>query len=165
MTKKGSSAQLSALEPYLRRNTKMDNFLSNLFSETNHIADLYIQLNHGSTHKVETTFLNGNKTERLRDYKLIEFYAFIKEVEKYVVFLLNNGEKIRKISIKKNNLDLFEFYIIFINSYKELAEYKIFAEEDSLYDKVKRLLDNLVNFMSFVQVNLKKKYVNEETKR
>ena len=52
-----------------------------------------------------------------------------------------------------------------MKSDKELAEYKIFAEEDSLYDKVERLLDNLVNFMSFVQVNLKKKYVNEETKR
>ena len=143
----------------------MDDFLSNLFSETNRISNLHIQLNHGGGHKIDTVLPNGNKNYCLRSYKFSDFYDFLKEVEKYTAFLVNNENKIRKISIDKHNLNLFGSYVIFINSYKELAEYQIFAGGNSFYNKVERLMDNLVDFIFYIQMHLKNQYMNEVAKQ
>ena len=51
----------------------MNDFLSNLFSETNNLYNHYIQLNHGANHKVESTDANGNKVKHLRGYNLLDF--------------------------------------------------------------------------------------------
>jgi len=140
----------------------MNNFLSNLFSETNDLYNHYIQLNHGSNHKVESTDANGNKVKHLRGYRLLDFYYFLKELEQYILFLIQNGGYIRDISIEKKNLDLFEKWAVLTNSSTEFWNYELFVNDESFYNKAERLMDNLVSFMNYVQFNLKKEYVNEK---
>ena len=142
----------------------MNDFLSNLFSETNNLYNHYIQLNHGATHKVESTDANGNKVKHLRGYRFLDFYYFLKELEHYILFLIQYGGYIRDISIEKKNLDLFEKWAVLTNSCNGFWDYKLFVNDDSFYDKTERLMDNLVAFMNYVQFNLKKEYANEVVK-
>lgn len=142
----------------------MNDFLSNLFSETNNLYNHYIQLNHGANHKVESTDANGNKVKHLRGYNLLDFYCFLKELEHYILFLIQYGGYIRDISIEKKNLDLFEKWAVLTNSSTEFWNYELFVNDESFYNKAERLMDNLVSFMNYVQFNLKKEYANEAVK-